>query len=42
MDEYPLIGEGKALDPVDYFIIKIGLLGGSDVRPSPSLILELR
>lgn len=32
MDEYPLIGENKSLDPAEYFIIKIGLLGGSDVR----------
>jgi homoserine acetyltransferase len=28
----PLVGAGKALDPASYFIVRVGLLGGSDVR----------
>lgn len=27
----PLIGEGKALDPKEYGIVRVGLLGGSEV-----------
>ncbi len=27
----PLIGEGQPLDPAKYFVVRVGLLGGSDV-----------